>query len=96
MLPHIPSLYALESKDEGPLSAELLLVRLRSQVAVVRTLTDQVERLSRPRGTSHTSGLGEQFVEEAVRLGYRLLEAAASIAAAPRSEASGVFAMPQG
>jgi hypothetical protein len=53
MLPHIPSLYALESKDEGPLS-------------------------------------------EAVRLGYRLLEAAAPIAAAPRSEASGVFAMPRG
>src|ERR1019366_3634079 len=42
---HMPSMDALESHDDGQLNAELRLARLRSQVAVVRTTADHVERL---------------------------------------------------
>ena len=83
-----PAVAALESSQDGRLAAESRLVNLRSQVAVVRTLADQVEQLSR---AADVDGLGAQMVEEVARLGCRLLEAAAALADASPVEDSGVF-----
>jgi|SRR5579872_4075351 len=85
---HIPSPGAMESNDKRPLAADPRLARLRSQVALVHTLADHVERLTR---FGEADGLGEQLIEEIARLGCRLLEAAASLAESPPSEDSGVF-----
>jgi hypothetical protein len=68
----IPSLAALESNEDGPLLAELRMVRLRSQAAVLRALADHVEQLSR---AVDAGGLCLQIIEEMARLGRRLLEA---------------------
>jgi hypothetical protein len=57
-------------------------------VAVVRSLADQVEQLSR---TADVGGLGSQMVEEMARLGCRLLDAASALADASPVEDSGVF-----
>ena len=84
----IPSVAALESCHDGPLAAELRLVNLRSQAAVVRTLADQAEQLSR---AEDVDGLGAQMVEEMARLGCRLLDAAAALAGVSPVEDSGVF-----
>jgi hypothetical protein len=83
-----PAVAALESSQDGPLAAEARRVNLRSQVAVVRTLADQVEQLSR---AADVDGLGAQMVEEMARLGCRLLDAAAALAGVSRVEDSGVF-----
>jgi hypothetical protein len=83
-----PSVAALESSKDGPLVAEVRLVTLRSQAAVVRTLADQVEQLSR---AADVDALGTQMVEEMARLGCRLLDAAAALADALPVEDSGVF-----
>jgi hypothetical protein len=83
MLAHISSLAALQSDDGGLLVAELRLARLRSQVAIVRALADHVEYLARPQDTKE---LGDQVIEEMARLGSRLLEAAAALAASPPPE----------
>jgi hypothetical protein len=88
MLVPILSLSTLESDDEDRLAAELGLARLRSQLAVIRTLADHIEHLARPQDTD---GLGHQIVEEMARLGCRLIEAAASLTQSPRSDESGVF-----
>jgi hypothetical protein len=89
MLAHFPSLTASES-DEDRRLAKLRLVRLRSQVAVVRALADQVEHLTRLRDAD---GPGDQLIEEMTRLGCRLLEAAQQSLLEPRRpEHSGVFA----
>jgi hypothetical protein len=88
MLAHMPSLDALESDDNDRLAAKLQLARLRSQVAVVQTICDEVGHLARPRDAD---GLRAQLVEEMARLGWRLLEEAASLTEPPRSEDSGVF-----
>jgi hypothetical protein len=88
MLTQILSVAALESSQDGPLAAEARLVNLRSQVAIVRTLADQVELLSR---APDVDGLGTQMVEEMARLACRLLDAAAALADASPVEDSGVF-----
>jgi hypothetical protein len=67
-----PSLAALESNDDDQLAVELQLARLRAQVAVVRTVVDEIDRLARP---SDVDGLGEQFVAEVARLGRQLFNA---------------------
>lgn len=82
------SVAAPEANQGGPLAAEARLVDLRSQVAVVRTLADQVEQLSR---AADVASLGGQMVEEIARLGCRLLEAAAALAGVSSVEDSGVF-----
>jgi hypothetical protein len=82
------SVATLESSDDGQLTAELRLARLRAQAAVVRTLTDHIEQLTRP---GNADGLSWQLIEEMARLGCRLLEAAAWMTKSPRSEDSGVF-----
>jgi hypothetical protein len=64
------------------------LVNLRAQAAVVRTLADQVEQLSR---AADFDGLGAQMVEEMATLGCHLVEAAAALADASPVEDSGVF-----
>jgi hypothetical protein len=73
----LPSLATLESNDDLRLAVELELATLRAQVAVVRTLADQVEDLARP---GFTDGLRDQLVEETARLGCRLVDAAAALA----------------
>ena len=83
----LPTLTTLESNDDGRLTAELRLGRLRTQVAVVRTLADQIELLVRPH---HVDGLSEQLVEEMARLGCVLFEAAAELTTSPAREDSGV------
>ncbi len=88
MSAHLPSLDTLESNDDDRLRAELQLDRLRSQVAVVRTIADEVEHLARPRDAD---GLKAQLVEEMARLGRHLLEALASLTEPPHSEDSGIF-----
>jgi hypothetical protein len=89
MSAHLPSLDALESNDDERLRAELQLARLRSQVAVVRTIADEVEVLARPRDAD---GLRAQLVDEMSRLGCRLFESLASLAEPASSEESGIFA----
>jgi len=63
--------------------------RVRSQVAIVRALADQVERLP-----LHGDGQGvpAQLIEELARLGCLLLEHAGALAALQPPEDSGVFA----
>jgi hypothetical protein len=72
MVLHVPSLAALESRDDDRLWAELRLGRLRAQAAVVRALSDQVEHVARARDAD---ALGAQLVEEIARLVCELLEA---------------------
>jgi hypothetical protein len=88
MPPYVPSIATLEANDDGRLTAELRLARLRTQVALVRTLADEIERLSLER---QVDGLGEQLVEETARLGCRLLEVASGMTEVPRPGDSGVF-----
>jgi hypothetical protein len=85
---HILPLGTLGPRDEGRASAKHL-GRLRSQVAVVRALADEVECLSR---VGDADGLGDQLIEEMVRLGYRLLETAGALAGPSPPEDSRVFA----
>lgn len=89
MLGPIPSVTALEANDDGRLVAEFRLARLQSHAAVVRTLADQVEHLSR---AGDADGIGDQLVEELAQLGCRLLETAAALAQPQAPEHSGVFA----
>jgi hypothetical protein len=86
---YIPSLMALESDDESRLGAELRLVNLRSQAAIVRALADQAEHVSRE---VEVDGLARQLIEEMARLGSRLLDAAAAFRDASSVDDSGVFA----
>jgi hypothetical protein len=93
----LPRVITLESNDDGQLAAELRLARLRTQVAVVRALADQVELLVSPhhvdaaRDCNRERGLGEQLVDEMAHLGCRLFEAAAEFPKSPASEDTGVF-----
>lgn len=89
MVAHLPSVDTLKSKDEGRLRAEVELIRLRSQLAVVRTVADQVDQVARPHDAD---GLRGQLVEELARLGCQLLAAAASLTEPTPSDDSGVFA----
>lgn len=88
MLTYTPALSVLQSDDDGLLTAGLELIKLRSQLAVVRALADHLEYLTR-RGDAE--GLGTQLVEEMARLGCQLLEAASSPSSLPPPEDSGVF-----
>src|SRR5208282_2160505 len=72
MTAHMLSVAPLQSSQEG-FAANPRLVSVRSQVAVVRALADQVEQLSR---VADVDGLATQLVEEMARLGGRLLDAA--------------------
>jgi hypothetical protein len=74
---------------DNPLAAELRLARLRTQVAILRTLADHIDDVARPRDAD---GLSSQLIEEMTRLGCRLIEAAASMTSLPCSDDSGVFA----
>jgi hypothetical protein len=90
MLAHIPSLAAPEPTDDRPLAADPRLVRVRSQVAVIRTLADRADHLVR---SGEAGEVSEQLVEEMARLGCQLLEAAASLTEkSPPSGDSGIFA----
>src|SRR5271154_2269518 len=65
----LPRVTTLESSDDSRLAMELRLARLRTQVAVVRALADEVELLVSPNveatlDSNPERGLGEQLVEE--------------------------------
>jgi hypothetical protein len=78
---HFPSLRALQVNDERPIAEELRLVATKQQLAVVRTLADELERCLM-RGDA-APALHEQFAQELARLGCRSLETAAAIAEKP-------------
>jgi hypothetical protein len=85
----LPAFATLASNDDSQLAAELQLVRLRAQAAVVRALTDEVEQLTR---AEEAVGVGDRLVEELARLGCRLFEVASSLTRSPAPpEVSGVF-----
>jgi hypothetical protein len=67
---------ALGPIDGGTSTVADQLVRLREQVAVVRAIADHVDAFARPGDVDE---LGDQVIEEAARLGCRLLETAATM-----------------
>ena len=69
---------ALTSKDERHLDHELAFARARRQVAVVRTLLDELERMARP--SERANDLLAQLVEELAKVGCQVFEATASLA----------------
>lgn len=82
----VPPFSVLESHEVVAVQARL--VRVRSQVAIIRTLADHIETLSR---VADADAVAEQVIEELARLGCRLLETAAALAGPPPPEDSGVF-----
>jgi hypothetical protein len=74
----LPSLRALGAADDRLLDEELCLLATRRQIAVVRTIADELERCVQGNGLIET--LRAQFIEELSRLGCRTLEAAAALA----------------
>ncbi len=87
----LPFFSSPQPSDDCELTAERRLARLRGQVAVLRTLMDNVDHFA---CAEDADGLSEQLVEEMARLGCRLLEAAASMTRPPPSAQSGVFLRP--
>jgi len=77
-----------KARDDGLLTDEPRLARLRAQVAIVRTLADHIERFARQADAGE---LSSQLIEEMARLGCRLFELAAPMARSPGSEDSGIF-----
>ncbi len=79
-LASILSLAALESDNSAQTVTGPRVIRLRTQVAVVRALADQVKHSSRRENASgrreNASELGEQLAEEITRLEGQLLEVA--------------------
>jgi hypothetical protein len=76
--PHLPSVRAPSTDDEHVPADEPPVLTTRRQIAIVRTLADELERcLDRGRAAL---ALREQLVEELTRLGCRSLEAAADLA----------------
>ena len=82
----VPPFSVLESHEVVAVQARL--VRVRSQVAIIRTLADHIETLSR---VADADAVAEQVIEELARLGCRLLETAAALAGPPAPTDSGVF-----
>jgi len=70
----IPSSPALREGHERPSDAEPLVVALKRQVAIVRTLADEVERFL--SSDSVARELHVQLVQELTQLASRALEAA--------------------
>jgi hypothetical protein len=85
-----PSLNALCANDDSLLAEELGVVAAKHQIAIVRTLTDELERCLMRRGA--VSAIRAQIVHELARLGCRSLEIAAAMTDEPLDveEASGV------
>lgn len=81
VLQHLPSLRALRASDERLLEDELRLVATKQQIAVVRTLADELERCLVHGGAA--ADLQEQLVQELARLGCRSVETAAAMAEKP-------------
>ena len=73
---HLRSLWALRASDDRLFAEELRLVVTNRQVAIVRTLADELERCLVRDGAAMPA-LQEQLVQELARLGCRSLEAAA-------------------
>jgi len=77
----LPSFRALQASDERLLAEELRVLATKQQIAVVRTLGDELERrLARGGAALAVQG---QLVEELARLGCRSLETAAAMAEKP-------------
>lgn len=91
---HLPSLRALRAGDERLLAEKLRVVATKQQIAVVRTLADELERCL-GRGGAALAVQG-QLVEELARLGCRSIETAAAMAEGPVgvAEQSGTHCVP--
>jgi hypothetical protein len=63
----LPSLHLLQTGDDRQLLDELGLVATRQELAIVRTLADELERCRRMRGA--VKAIREQLVNELTRLG---------------------------
>jgi hypothetical protein len=75
-------LWALRASDDRLFAEELRLVVTNRQVAIVRTLADELERCLVRDGAAMPA-LQEQLVQELARLGCRSLETAAAMAEKP-------------
>ena len=73
----LPSRTALRDRDDRAAAEELRLVATKRQVAIVRTLADELERCLARGGPGKT--VREQLVYELARLGRGSLEAAAAM-----------------
>jgi hypothetical protein len=92
---HLPSIEALTSCDDERLTRELRLSEVREQVALARSLIDEVDRLVPPAELlAHVSAQDDEAVaEELARLGCRIVELASAFTrarrAAPKASRSG-------
>lgn len=78
---NLPSVEALEADNEDLLQEELGALAVRTQAAVVRALAERLECLPCASG-----GVRAQLVVELSRLGCRVLETAAALAARAQRE----------
>jgi hypothetical protein len=73
--------------QSGEIQLPEALARLRSHAALVHALLDELDRLAplsaRSSQAAQFTALGEQLAEEVGRLGYRMLECAASMTGTP-------------
>ncbi len=91
---HLPSVLALTSEDDALLSVELVALSARRQVAIVRTIADQLEKLLAE--SAACGALRDQLVEEVARLGCMSLRVAGEMVE-PAPEQSGVYpVLPRG
>ena len=81
VLQHLPSLRALRASDDRLLAEELRLVATKRQIAIVRTLADELERRLVHGGAA--AALQGQLVQELARLGCHSIETAATMAERP-------------
>lgn len=94
MCESLSPLSATEANSRDSLTPEILLARLQRQLAVIRAIIDEADRVARAADHARSGdaeGLSDRVVEEMARLGCRLLEAAGILASSRRDEDSGVF-----
>lgn len=72
--------------DDPSLARAHGLTAIRDQVAVVRTLTDELERVVPSSWAEHP--ISEQLIEEMTCLGHRILEIASALAGAAERQSS--------
>ncbi|HWL89540.1 MAG TPA: hypothetical protein VNO21_27235 [Polyangiaceae bacterium] len=84
----LPPSHPLKSADRLARTNEQRIAAVRIQIALVRTLLDEVERLVPPPGLPPSAlppspfqrAASDQLADELARLGYRLLDVARELA----------------